>query len=268
MDLTYKWIDWVMSHVLWTDASSHAQERKFMEGLTLTIPGKIWAKGCSHKLSDLGYSDTGTKMSQLVRDYTNYESIEEAKAAFHTRKDQAVTAWNISTIGAVKTNAQGHCISNIIVGYHSPRVTLDRKPRLTVDILYRTTELLRKFGADLLFLRNNLIPDILEGNPWEIETPDLVRMYFPSCFFSALFIPVFYQYIDPVGYLQELKEAEGDGIFYRRCLYRTKTMLEKEPDTYKFASRKNMACFAEKLMSSGKIDKQKVQDFIRKEEIA
>jgi len=266
MGVTESWMGFVYRSIVYEPAASHAQERKFMEGLSWKIPGPVWKKGCKHKLSNLGYSDTGTKMSQLKRDYINHDSIMEAREAFKTRKDQSVTSWCISTIGAVKTNAQGHCIRNVIVSYHSPRVTESKEPRLTIDILYRTTELLRKFGADLIFLGEELIPEILEDSPWEKE-PDEIRMYFPSCFFSALFIPVFYQYVNPIRFLKQLKEVQGNTIFYRRCLYRTKTLLEKEPDSYKFASRRNMAEFAQnRLILSGKIDKQKVQGFIRKEE--
>ncbi len=264
-DLTADWMNWLSRTVIESKASSHAQERAFFEGILWKIPGTTWGAGCSHTVENLGYSKDGHKMTQLSRDYTNHGDVEQAKTAFHKRKDQSVSSIAISTIGAVKTNAMGHCIRNIIISYHSPKVTPDKKPRLTVDILYRTTELLRKFGADLIFLNEMLIPEILDGNPWGIETPDEVRMYFSSCFFSALFIPVFYQYHDPTIFLHQLKEYEGDSIFYRRCLYRTKTMLEKEPDTYKFASRKNMSEFAFRLIASGKIDKPKIQKFLEKE---
>lgn len=265
MNVTENWMDFVYRSIIHEPAASHAQERKFMEGLSWKIPGGVWQRGCRHKLSDLGYSNSGTKMTQLTRDYMNLDDIELAHKAFHKRKDQSVTTWYISTIGAVKTNAQGHCIRGLVLHYTSPRVTLDKKPRLTIDIVYRTTELLRKFGADLIFLTEILIPKVLEDNPWGITEPDEVRMYFSSCFFSALFIPVFFQYVDATEFLSNLYLVQGDSIFYRRCVYRTKTMLEKEPETYKFASRKNMSEFAHRLISSGNIDKQKIQEFLKKE---
>lgn len=264
-DITSLWMQFVSDWVLFAPSYSYAQERKFMEGQTMLFPDFVWREGCSHNLEDLGYSKTGTKMTQLTRDYMNWGEIEAAKKAFWERKDQSVTSWAISTIGAAKRNAQGHCIRNMFVNYHHPKVSVGEEGTLVVHLHYRTTELLRKFGADLVFIRNVLIPEVLAGNPWKDE-PDEVYIHFANCFFSALFIPVFYQYKDPIKFLKDLREAQGDTIFYRRCLYRTKTMLEKEPDTYKFASRRNMSEFAHRLISSGKIDKQEVQDFIKRSE--
>jgi len=265
-NITDYWMGQVNDWVTYAPASSHAQERKFMDNLTMYFSKEAWNKGCKHGLEDLGYSKTGTKMNQLSRDYMNLEDIKKARKAFQERKDQSVTTWAISTIGAVKSNAQGHCIRNMIITYHHPKVEVNGEGRLKVHLQYRTTELLRKFGADLIFLEKVLIPAVLDDNPWQ-EHIDDIYISFANCFFSALFIPVFYQYTDPVKFLKRLKNAQGDTIFYRRCLYRTKTLLEKEPDTYKFASRRNMSELGHRLILSGKIDKQKVQDFIKKEEM-
>ena len=238
-----------------------------MDGLTMVFPGPAWREGCSHSLVDLGYSGSGTKMTQLRRDYMNKGEIENAKQAFQLRREQSVTSWAISTIGAEKSNSQGHCIRNMIVNYHHPKVTPDRKGFLVVHLQYRTTELLRKFGADLIFIKEHLIPEVLEGNPWQ-EHPDAVYMHFASCFFSALFIPVFYQYVDPSTFLKEMTRMGGDTLFYRRCLYRTKTMLSQGEEDYKFASRRNMARFAQNLLApGGKIDRQKLTRFLEKEGI-
>lgn len=265
MDITDAWVKFLTEVVPSAEAVSYAQERKFMAGLTWTIPGEIWNKGNSHKLTDLGYSGGPSKMTQLKRNYYNPESIEEAREKMQSRPGQTVTSVGISTIAGAKVkSSQGHCIRAVTVNYFSPKVTPARKPVLSVDIFYRTTELLRKFGADLLFLHEFLIPEILKDNPWGME-PTHVRFHFSTCFFSALFIPVLYQFVEPALFLGRLKAHTGDILFYRRCMFRTKTMLERDFSHYKFQSRRNMQKLAQRFMEEGKINKKKVAKLFKEE---
>jgi len=255
-NITHEWIKFVEEITVNHPASAYAQERKFMEGVKFSIPGEVWKQGLSHSLYDLGYSKEGSKMQQLTRDYYNEESMKEAKQIIQGRKKQSVTSIGISTLGAKKRNSQGHCIRSITVNYFEDKVTPNKSPRFTVDFLYRSTELLRKFGADLIFLHDYIIPDILENNPWGYEAPDEIRFYFSSCFFSGLFIPVFYQFTDPVEFLKDLHKHYGDTIFYRRCIFRTKSMLERDFSHYKFRSRRNMQELSQRLFKEGKIGKK------------
>lgn len=266
MDITQKWMDFVESLILYHPASAYAQERKFVEGTTLIFPSKVWNKGYSHTLPDLGYSASskGSKMKQLMRDYYNKPSIEEAKKTIAKRGGQAVTTVGVSTLAGNKSNAQGHCIRSLTLNYFSPQHTPDKKPRLTIDIYYRTTELLRKFGADLVFLYDHLIPDIIGNNPWKIEEPDEVRLYFSSCFFSALYVPVFYKYKDPVKFLTQMETTDNTSGFYGRCIFRTKTMLERDASHYKFRSRRNMQELSDKFFEEGHINKKELEKFLRR----
>jgi len=258
-NITAEWIRMVENSVMSHPSSAYAQERKFMEGVVFTFPGEVWAKGLGHTLPDLGYSQAGSKMKQLTRDYYNEESVNEAKKIIKGRKKQSVTSIGISTLGAKKNNSQGHCIRSITVNYFEDKVTPNKRPRFTIDLLYRSTELLRKFAADLIFLHDIMIPDIIEGNPWGYEAPDEIRFYFSSCFFSGLFIPVFFQFTDPVEFMKELKQKHGDTVFYRRCLFRTKSMLERDFSHYSFRSRRNMQELSQKLFKEGRIDKKRLE---------
>lgn len=264
MDITRWWIDWVTDVVLGDAAICFAQERKFMGATTFRIPGNVWDQGVSHAYPDLGYAKGGSKINQLKRNYYNEESVREAKKKMSERAAQTITSVGISTIGGAKANSQGHCIRSVVVSRYSPKITVSRQQEVYLDVFYRTTELLRKFGADLLFLKDFLVPEILEGNPWGVKTPTAVRMYFSSCFFSALFIPVLYQFIDPTAFLQQLYKKEGDSQFYRRVVFRTKAMLERDASHYKFQSRRNMQNLAMGFMDQDKIDRKALEKHLKK----
>jgi len=264
-DITGRWIDFAAKVALESSPKAYAQERIFTTGTGFTVKGKEWERGLNHSLIDLGYSGTGSKMTQLKRDYYNEDSVKEAKQAINGRSDQSVTSVGISTLGGKKKNAQGHCIRSLVVNYFDEKVNPFKQSNISIDVFYRTTELLRKFGADLVFLKEFLIPEILYGTEWQRTDIREIRFYFSSCFFSALFIPVFYQFVDPVGFLERLKESRGDVIFYRRCLFRTKTMLERSVDNYKFRSRRNMHELAENLMGNGKIDRERIENYLKEE---
>jgi len=269
MGITETWIAFVRESVLKEPYKALAQERAFMSGLVMEIPGKEWKRGLSHTLSDLGYEERGTKMKQLYRDYCDTAAVEEAKKVMATRADQEVSSIGIPTLaGEKKRTAQGHCIRTIVISHYDAKVNPSGKPYLRVDILYRTTELLRKFGADLIFLYK-FIPELLESNPWGVKVPNMVSFYFPACFFSGLFIPVFYRFTDPVDFLQRLKEGVSpeEIHFYKRCFFRTKTMLDRDVDHYKFRSRRNMHLLAQRFLDEGWINEEGIREYIKNEEV-
>jgi len=265
MDITDRWVKFATNVALEADPKAYAQERVFTTGTGFTVKGKQWERGITHSLVDLGYSKAGSKMTQLKRDYYNEDSVKEAKSTINSRHDQSVSSVGISTLGGKKKNAQGHCIRSVVINHFDEKVSPFKQSSISIDVFYRTTELLRKFGADLIFLKEFLIPEILYGTEWQRIDISEIRFYFSSCFFSALFIPVLYQFVDPVWFLKRLKESRGDVIFYRRCLFRTKTMLERSVDNYKFRSRRNMHELAENFMGSGKINREKLETYLKEE---
>jgi len=267
-NITDRWVDFVTHVATSSIPSAYAQERLFTEGQAFMITGDEWRRGLSHSLLDLGYSLKGSKMKQLKRDYYNPESVEQAKMAINLRtsNEQEVTSVGISTIYGKKRNVQGHCIRSIVLNYFGRKVSPFNQSKVSIDIFYRTTELLRKFGADLIFLREFLLPEILKDTIWSEKLVSKVRFYFSSCFFSALFIPIYYQFRNPEEFLEDLARGRGDVIFYRRCLFRTKAMLERNVDSYKFRSRKNMHELAESIMKKGLVDRKSLEKYIKNKE--
>ena len=269
MDITKLWIDSVTNLVLFGSPVAYAQERKFLENQVIIIPGETWAKGCSHIFADLGYSAKGNKMTQLKRNYYNEQSVTECQKIIQSRNNQEITSIGISTLGeAKKRSTQGHCIRGVVLNYFEAKVTPDKRDRLTIDVHYRTTELLRKFGADLVFLHKFLLPEILKNNPWSIKVPHEIRLHLSTCFFSALFMPVFFRFVDPVHVLKSMKNNLGStNQFYKRCLFRAKVMLDREPEHYKFRSRRNMQELATGFLDSGKINRERLEKFIKEERL-
>src|SRR5690606_19285649 len=200
MNITGGWIDFVWKMAASSPAVAYAQERKFIPGQMWQVDGSVWSNGYDHDLECLGYAPPGeAKIKQLKRNYYNPESVEEAREKITSRNNQVHTSVGISTLaGGKRKVSQGHCIRSLVLTYSSPKVNPHGQEVLAIDIFYRTTELIRKFGADLIFLHDFLIPEVLRDNPWGIETPTVIRFHFSTCYFSALFLPIFLQFVDPV----------------------------------------------------------------------
>lgn len=116
---------------------------------------------------DLSMGDCGftkSKMSMLIRNYVHEESILAAIKLWEDRKLK-------DKYGSVGFTGYNHFIKGD-VGGHTPRgskmgpciqavtLTLLTSPKraTAVDVFYRTTELFKKFPADLVFIRDVLLP--------------------------------------------------------------------------------------------------------------
>jgi hypothetical protein len=120
----------------------------------------------SLQLADIGY--TSNKMKQLERNYFHRESWEMAQTLWDRRKQQGkygsvgFTTYNHLLKGDIekkskRASVMGPCIQAVTL-------TLVKKGVYEVDVFYRTTEVLKKFPADLIFLRDILLkPFGVEG---------------------------------------------------------------------------------------------------------
>jgi len=146
------------------EADFYSGARKILSPVRLVCK-ESWAKpGEVHKgditMADCGF--TKSKMSMLRKNYYLAPSVEAAKGLWKERiaKDK---------YGSVGISCYGHYVKGD-VGGHTPRgskfgpciqaVTLTYNKRATtVDVFYRTTELFKKFPADLVFLRDVLLSE-------------------------------------------------------------------------------------------------------------
>lgn len=228
------------------------QLRKFIQGKVWTIPGDVWDEGQCLSLEELGYNPK-SKMGQLKRNYYNEESLKAANEKLKSRMDgkKYQTSVAASTQGGKKDErSQGHCMLQVVVTHFTEGLTGKGKHFLTVDIHYRSTELIKKFGADLVFLNQVLIPELLR----DIDIPIReVRFYFSNLFVSSLFLPVLYYMKDPVELLQLVEQEDPD--FFKKCMMQTKSLALRNFDHYSYRTRREMHHMFLKLCDEGVIDR-------------
>lgn len=163
-------------------------------------------------LAQLGYRGTGQgKIKQLMRNYWNQGHIDSGRQKLMARKDSPHTSVAVSCEGEKKsTRSQGFCLRSVIIT-QTPK-------KVEADIIYRSTEVIQKFSADLL-----LLPKIFEA--MEVK-PQKIRFYFANAFLSALYFPSLFLHTDPVEFLENLKA--NDPRFYRTALNAFAKFLETE----------------------------------------
>lgn len=150
--------------------------RKYYPGLSFELDGLP-----TFDLADMGYS----KMKQrgLERNYFDPASIEVAMKKAHSRKKKAITSVAFSfSAEAKRAESQGHCMQTGVFSF-------GRKHETTLDMFYRSTEVTKKFGADLLFIRDVIVPAM----NWHTDIKT-IRFHFALCYFSLHFFPVLEAY--------------------------------------------------------------------------
>lgn len=160
-------------------------------------------------MEDAGY--TKSKMTMLTRLYYHVESHATAMQLWARRLEQGkygsvgFTCYNHlikndPTKKSKRASVMGPCLQSVVL-------TLDDKGASSVDVFYRTTEVYKKFPADLVFIRDVLLADFL--------LPDFDSMV---CHFANLTVhPMYYvttipHQRDPIAALDRLKGK--DRYFY------------------------------------------------------
>lgn len=139
-----------------TPADFYHGARKIIRGPTATFTD--FSKDLS--IADAGF--TASKLTMLRRLYLHEESIAAAKflwdlrvskrkygsVSFHTYNHYIKSNPDKKS---KRASVMGPCIQSVVLTYLSDHVT-------EIDIFYRTTEFFKKFPADLVFIRDELLP--------------------------------------------------------------------------------------------------------------
>lgn len=156
---------------------------------------------------------TKSKMSMLIRLYRQEESIRVAKELWSRRVEQdkygsvGFTTYNhlIKNDPSKKSkraSVMGPCIQSVVLTFLPER-------RTAIDCFYRTTEFFKKFPADLVFLRDNLLP----GFDFKKTPIAEVNFHFANITMHPMYwVTLVPHLIDPVRTLDELKRR--DKYFY------------------------------------------------------
>lgn len=197
-----------------------AKEADFYSGCRKIIVGKsimfhdLWDDEDPLVLEDAGY--TKSKLAHLTRGYLHEESIDAALMLWKLRRGKTsygsvgFTTYNhFLKNDAVKkskrASVMGPCIQSVVI----TQVKGGKQGAYSIDCFYRTTELLKKFPADLVFIRDILLKDF-----------DFSGMKFLGmrCHFANItvhpqyFVTLIPHLDDPIAELEKLKKR--DRYFY------------------------------------------------------
>lgn len=188
------------------------EEAEFYSGCRKIIRGRILRfSGLDDSLNmeDAGY--TKSKMSHLKRNYLHEESKAVALELWKKRKGQAkygsvgfttyahfVKGGSIDAKRSKRASVFGPCIQSVTITWLS-------KTSVAIDVFYRTTELLKKFPADLVFLRDVL----LEGFDFEGMKIAEVNCHFANITIHPMYFVTIIPLIgDPLEEMELIKKKD------------------------------------------------------------
>lgn len=187
--------------------------RKIIQGKSLLFKS-LWEDEDPLVLEDAGY--TKSKLAHLTRGYLHEESIEAALMLWKLRRNKTsygsvgFTCYNhFLKNDAVKKSKRASVMGPCIQAITITQVKGGKKGQYMIDAFYRTTELLKKFPADLVFIRDVLLKDF-----------DFSGMEFLGlrCHFANItvhpqyFVTLLPHLDDPIAELEKIKEQ--DRYFY------------------------------------------------------
>lgn len=196
-----------------TDADFYSGCRKILQARRVTFRGFHDDGDDALQMGDAGY--TKSKTTMLTKNYLHAESKAVAVELWKKRRGQAkygsvgftcyahfVKGGSIDAKRSKRASVFGPCIQSVTLTW------VDKKT-LDVDLFYRTTEWLKKFPADLVFLRDVLLTDFdLSG----------MKVRKVNCHFANVtvhpmyFVTVLPHLDDPIRELERIKKA--DKYFY------------------------------------------------------
>jgi hypothetical protein len=210
MPLSYKdqWIKHCLD-ISSAPASFYSGCRKIIRPITLTFT----QMDDSLQLSDAGY--TSSKMRMLEKNYIHHESRKVAVELWNKRRGQAkygsvgftcyahfVKGGSIDAKRSKRASTFGPCLTAVII-------TMIDKKTYAIDVPYRTTEVLKKFPADLVFLRDVL----LEPFDFKGLKLDSLNFYFANLTCHPMYwVTIMPHLKDPIADLDRLHRR--DKYFY------------------------------------------------------
>jgi len=201
--------------------------RKIIRGKSIRFDD-LWDHKDPLILEDAGY--TGAKMSHLKRLYVHEESIEAALTLWKLRRSKTsygsvgFTCYNhFVKNDAIKkskrASVMGPCLQSVVI----TQVKGGKNGAYFIDVFYRTTELLKKFPADLVFIRDVLLRD------FDFSGMDFLGL---TCHFANItvhpqyFVTAIPHMADPIAELEAIKVR--DKYFYEWIIKWTARYLCEE----------------------------------------
>lgn len=240
-------------------ADFYAGGRKIIQAQRLFFP----SLDDSLQIGDAGY--TKSKISMLTRHYLHEESKNVAIELWKKRRKQGsygsvgftcyahfVKGGSIDAKRSKRASVFGPCIQSLTISHVN-------KKQVRVDAFYRTTELFKKFPADLVFIRDVLL-DGFDFRDMEVE---LVCHFANVTCHPMYFVTLIPHFESPLGTLRFIKKA--DPYFHDWIVKWTARYVceEYERGILKFSQALRVRKDArERLGAAGILEK--VQGYVRK----
>lgn len=200
-----EWVDLTIS-LSKKKADLYAGCRKILRGRSVTFHN-LWDKEDPLLMEDAGY--TSAKMKHLIRLYYHEESREAALFLWNLRRQK-------KSYGSVSFHCYNHLLKNDAVKkskrasvmgpcIQSVVITQWKKDQYSIDAFYRTTEILKKFPADLVFVRDVLLKD------FDFEGMEFLGL---TCHFANItihpqyFVTAIPHMEDPIAELEKIKAKD------------------------------------------------------------
>jgi hypothetical protein len=207
-----EWIDEVL-RMSRRKADLYSGCRKIIRPRTVTFH-HLWDDEDPLVLEDCGY--TKNKIGHLTRGYLHFESIAAALKLWDLRRKKTsygsagFTTYNHfvkndSEKKSKRASVMGPCIQSVTL----TQIKGGKNASYAIDVFYRTTELLKKFPADLIFIRDVLLKD------FDFSGMEFLGM---TCHFANVTVhPMYFVTLiphleDPIAELERIKKK--DRYFY------------------------------------------------------
>jgi hypothetical protein len=203
-----EWINAVL-RLSRAEADFYSGCRKILSNRRLTF-NDLWDRKDPLTLADAGY--TKAKMSHLTRLYLHEESRDMAMKLWIERRKKTsygsvcFTCFNHllkndPTKKSKRASVMGPCLQSVVI----TQVKGGKNAQYFVDVFYRTTEILKKFPADLVFIRDVL----LKGFDFSSMEFLGLRCHFANITVHPMyFVTALPQLADPIDELKRIKKID------------------------------------------------------------
>lgn len=248
------------------EADFYSGCRKIIQGKTITFHD-LWEDEDPLVLEDAGY--TSSKMSHLRRLYLHEESRDMALKLWELRRAKtsygsvSFTCYNHllkndPTKKSNRASVMGPCIQAVSITQIKGNGKNGTGGSYTIDAFYRTTEILKKFPADLVFIRDVL----LEGFDFSgMEFRGLTCHFANITVHPQYFVTAIPHLEDPIDELEKIKKK--DRYFYDWIIKWTARYLCEEHfrGIAKFAQAMRVKMDADKRIKGKK--RKKLVEYLR-----
>lgn len=212
------------------------------------------------RIQDCGF--TQSKLTTLRRHYVHEESIAAAAMLWKGRVERG----KYGSVGFhcynhyVKNNPEKRSIRASVMGPCIQAVNFTLMPRgdVEVDVFYRTTEFYKKFPADLILLRNVLLPAVIGDT-----VPSGVTFHFANVTMHPMYwVTILPLLDDPVEAFEDVRIV--DEYFWQwMCKWTARYVCdEHHRGIAKFSQALRVQADARRRLTA--VNLRKLQDYLRK----